>query len=86
MADLKRVYKAASRETAEGNLDGLESKWGESYPIVIRSWRDNRDCLSEFFQYIEPIRRIIYTTITVEGYHRQIRKVTKNEEIFPDGT
>ena len=86
MADLKKVYKAVSKEIAEGNLDELETKWGENYPIVIKSWRDNWDRLSEFFQYTEPIRRIIYTTNTVEGYHRQIRKVTKNKGVFPNDT
>ena len=86
MADLKRVYKAVNKETAEENLDELESKWGEGYPIVIKSWRDNWERLSEFFQYTEPIRRIIYTTNTVEGYHRQIRKVTKNKGVFPNDT
>ena len=59
---------------------------GEQYPIVIKSWRDNWDRLSEFFQYSEPIRKLIYTTNTVEGYHRQIRKVTKNKGIFPNDT
>ena len=44
------------------------------------------DRLSEFFQYSEPIRKLIYTTNTVEGYHRQIRKVTKNKGVFPNDT
>ena len=53
---------------------------------MIKSWRDNWERLSEFFQYTEPIRRIIYTINTVEGYHRQIRKVTKNKGVFPNDT
>ena len=67
-------------------VDKLEKKWGEQYPIVIKSWRDNWNRLSEFFQYSEPIRKLIYTTNTVEGYHRQIRKVTKNKGVFPNDT
>ena len=67
-------------------LDKLEEKWGEQYPIVIKSWRDNWERLSESFQYSEPIRKLIYTTNTVEGYHRQIRKVTKNKGVFPNDT
>ena len=86
MRDLKTVYKALTKEAAEQNLDALEARWGEDYPIVIKSWRDNWDRLSEYFQYTEPIRRIIYTTNTVEGYHRQIRKVTKNKGVFPNDT
>lgn len=82
MKDLKTVYQAVSKDSAEGALDQLESKWGEDYPIVIKSWRDNWDLLTEYFQYTAPIRKLIYTTNTVEGYHRQIRKVTKNKGVF----
>lgn len=49
------------------------------YPIVIKSWRDNWERLTEYFQYTPAIRKLIYTTNTVEGYHRQVRKVTKNK-------
>ena len=82
MKDLKTVYQAVSKDSAEGALDQLESNWGEDYPIVIKSWRDNWDLLTEYFQYTAPIRKLIYTTNTVEGYHRQIRKVTKNKGVF----
>ena len=67
-------------------LDNLELKWGEDYPIVIKSWRDNWDKLSAYFQYSDDIRKMIYTTNTVEGYHRQIRKVTKNKGVFTSDT
>ena len=86
MKDLKRVYGAVSKDAAETELDNLELKWGEQYPIVIKSWRDNWERLTEFFQYTKDIRRLIYTTNTVEGYHRQIRKVTKNKGVFPSDT
>ena len=80
--DLKLVYQAVDKDAAEKALDDLEQKWGEDYPIVIKSWRDNWDKLTAYFQYSEHIRRIIYTTNTVEGYHRQLRKVTKNKDVF----
>lgn len=86
LADLKRVYSAVSKEAAETQLDSLETKWGEQYPIVIKSWRDNWERLTEYFQYTPMIRKLIYTTNTVEGYHRQIRKVTKNKGVFPNDT
>lgn len=84
--DLKTVYGAVSKESAETQLDSLEGKWGEMYPIVIRSWRDNWEKLTEFFQYTKEIRKLIYTTNTVEGYHLQVRKVTKNKGVFPSDT
>lgn len=86
LKDLKTVYQAVNKETAESNLDNLELKWGEQYPIVIKSWRDNWERLSAYFNYTEGIRRMIYTTNTVEGYHRQLRKVTKNKGVFPNDT
>lgn len=86
LRDLKTVYGAVSKETAESQLDMLDGKWGEMYPIVIKSWRDNWERLSEYFQYTPAIRKMIYTTNTVEGYHRQVRKVTKNKGVFPSDT
>ena len=86
LRDLKTVYGAVSKETAETQLDTLESKWGEMYPIVIKSWRDNWKRRTEYFQYTPAIRKLIYTTNTVEGYHRQVRKATKNKGVFPSDT
>ena len=86
LCDLKTVYGAVSKETAETQLDALEGKWEEMYPIVIKSWRDNWERLTEYFQYTPAIRKLIYTTNTVEGYHRQVRKVTKNKGVFPSDT
>ena len=79
LKDLRRIYGAVSREAAEAELVSLDARWGEQYPIVIRSWRENWEQLTEFFQYTKEIQRMIYTTNTVEGYHRQIRKITKNK-------
>ena len=60
----------------------MEEKWGKKYPVVIRSWNDNWERLSAYFQYTAPIRRLIYTTNTAEGFHRQVRKVTKTKGAF----
>ena len=82
MTDLKLVYKAINKDVAEDELLNLEGKWGEKYPIVIESWQRNWEELSQYFEYTEPIRRIIYTTNAVEGFHRQVRKVTKTKGAF----
>ena len=82
MADLKQVYKAPTKTAAEDALLELEQKWGEKYPMVINSWTNNWAELSAYFEYSEPIRRIIYTTNTVEGFNRQIRKITKTKGGF----
>ena len=82
MVDLKQVYKAPTKEAAEEALLDLESKWGERYPMVINSWTNNWSELSAYFAYSEPIRHIIYTTNTVEGFNRQVRKITKSKGGF----
>ena len=82
MKDLKEVYKASTIEIAEHNMEQLEFKWGKQYPVVFKSWKTNWNRLTNYFKYPEPIRRLIYTTNTVEGYHRMVRKVTKTKGAF----
>jgi putative transposase len=82
MVDLKLVYKAINKSVAEDELLKLSEKWGDRYPVVIESWERNWEELSAYFEYTEPIRRIIYTTNAVEGFHRQVRKVTKTKGAF----
>lgn len=82
MHDLKEIYKANTKNIAEENLLKLDEKWADKYPMVIKSWQNNWDKLSTYFEYSADIRRIIYTTNAVEGYHRQVRKVTKTKGYF----
>lgn len=84
MKDLKMVYQAPNKSQAENGLIKLEEAWGKKYPIVIRSWNNNWDKLSTYFQYDEQIRKLIYTINAVEGFHRQVRKVTKTKGAFPN--
>jgi len=82
-ADLKTVYQAATREKAEASLLQLEQNWGSKYGAAVRSWQNHWNDLATFFEFPKEIRRLIYTTNTVEGYHRQLRKVIKNKGSFP---
>jgi putative transposase len=82
MKDLKPVYQAVSKQMAENELEKLAESWQKKYPIVIESWQRNWEKLSTYFKYPEAIRKLIYTTNTIEGYHRQIRKVTKTKGAF----
>lgn len=81
--DLKLIYGAVNKDIAEMELLQFEEKWGKQYPIIIKSWQNNWDKLSTYFQYSQRIRKLIYTTNPIEGYHRQIRKVTKTKGSFP---
>jgi transposase-like protein len=82
LRDLKKVYKADNKKQAEAHLKDLDNKWGKKYPIVLRSWYDNWESLTQYFKYPPEIRRMIYTTNMIEGYHRQLRKVTKTKGAF----
>ena len=86
MRDLKQVYRAVTKQLAEQKLEDLEAAWGKKYPLVLKSWRVNWEELSAFFKYPEEIRRIIYTTNVIEGFHRQLRKVTKTKGAFSNET
>jgi transposase-like protein len=83
MTDLKKVYQALTIEEAEMAFEEFKEKWGKQHPIIIRSWENNWLELTTYFKYPYEIRRIIYTTNPVEGYHRQLRKVTKTKTAYP---
>ncbi|GFQ72501.1 probable transposase for insertion sequence element ISRM3-like [Trichonephila clavata] len=82
MNDLKKIYRATSKEIAENYLLELEEKWGEKYQLVVKSWQNNWENLSGYFKYSGPVRKLIYTTNHIEGLHRQIRKFTKTKGSF----
>lgn len=79
MKDLKKVYQVANKNQAETELDRLEDIWGDKYSVVIRSWRNNWEKLSAYFEYDHAISRMIYTTNAVEGFHRKVTKNNKNQ-------
>jgi transposase-like protein len=82
MRDLQLVYKADTEEQAQRHLDQLDKNWGFKYPKVIESWKKNWTRLSRYFQYSRDIRRIMYTTNIIEGFHRQLRSITKSKGAF----
>ena len=83
MADLKAVYAAVDEAAALEALDVFSEHWDKKYPKISQSWRDNWANLSTYFKYPKEVRRLIYTTNTIEGFNRQLRKVTKSKSVFP---
>lgn len=82
-ADLKLVYSSITEDAALAALSEFDLKWGKQYPHIAKSWQNNWQNLVVFLQYPEVIRRIIYTTNTIEGLNSQLRKVTNNKRVFP---
>jgi len=83
MADLKAIYQAPSEDDALYHLEEFAEKWDKKYPQVLKSWRDNWNELSTYFKYPQEVRRLIYTTNSVEGFHRMLRKYTKTKTTYP---
>ena len=83
MADLKAVYGAVDEPTALDALDVFSEHWDKKYPKISQSWRANWANLSTYFKFPQELRRLIYTTNTIEGFNRQLRKVTKSKSVFP---
>ena len=83
MADLKAVYAAVDEAAALEALEVFAQRWDKKYPKISASWQDNWPNLSTYFKFPQEVRRLIYTTNAIEGFNRQLRKVTKAKSVFP---
>ena len=83
MAGLKAVCAAVGEQAALDALDTFSERWDKKYPKISQSWQANRANLSAYFKYPQEVRRLIYTTNAIEGFSRQLRKVTKAKSVFP---
>ncbi len=81
--DMKEIYQAPSEKAAQAALKDFADKWESKYGYAIKSWRDNWDNLTVFFEFPVEIRKIIYTTNLIENLNGKIRKYTKNKLSFP---
>ena len=83
MADLKKVYTAVDEDAALQALDEFAAAWDSKYPKISKSWYENWPNLSTYFKFPQELRKLIYTTNAIEGFNRQLRKVTKTRSVFP---
>ena len=83
-ADLKEVYAAPNKDAAEYALATFATKWEPKYKHAIASWKTNWDNLTSYFDFPMEIRKIIYTTNTIENVNRGIRKYIKTKVQFVD--
>ena len=82
-SDLKAVYAAVDEQAALDALETFAQNWDNKYPKIAKSWQENWTNLSTYFKYPQEVRRLIYTTNTIEEFNRQLRKVTKSKSVFP---
>ena len=83
IADLKAVYAAVDDAAALEALEVFAQRWDKKYQKISASWQDNWPNLSTYFKFPQEVRRLIYTTNAIEGFNRQLRKVTKAKSVFP---
>jgi putative transposase len=81
---LRPIYTAANADDALIELDRFDSEWGQHYPATVKAWRDAWEHVTPFLSLPEELRKAVYTTNTIEGLHRQIRKAIKTRGHFPD--
>lgn len=81
--DMKQIYDAPTKESAKAALEDFANKWNDKYPYAVKSWKENWEELTVFFDFPVEIRKIIYTTNLIENLNGKIRKYTKNKLSFP---
>jgi putative transposase len=83
VADLRPIYKAATEAQAVVALEAFDAKWGGRYPMIGELWRRHWERFIPFFAFPADIRRIVYTTNSIEAVNRQLRKIIKTRGHFP---
>ena len=81
--DMKQIYDAPTKQAAKAAFEHFSTQWNHKYPYAIKSWENNWEELTVFFDFPLEIRRIIYTTNLIENLNGKIRKYTKNKLSFP---
>jgi putative transposase len=81
--DLKSIYRATTAEEAERQLEMFAAKWDPKYPTISAMWRRNWLGIIPFFQFPDEIRKIVYTTNTIESLNMSLRKAIKTRGAFP---
>lgn len=81
--DLKTIYTSKNEKMGYEQLQKIKEKWKNKYPTALKSWEENWDSICPFFSYSESVRKIMYTTNTIESLNRSYRKYTKTKSVFP---
>ena len=80
--DLKTIYRASTAEEGYENLIELREKWIKRN-INLDNWINNWDNVSTFFKYGPELRKIIYTTNSIESLNNSYKRINKGRPTFP---
>lgn len=81
--DLKAIYTASSEEIGKKIMYEVQNKWKEKYPIVMNRWEDNWSVISPFFKFSQRIRKMIYTTNSIESLNSGYRRLNRSRNVYP---
>lgn len=81
--DLKQIYTSVNEKNGYEKLQEIKNKWKDKYLVSFKTWEENWDAICPFFQFSDLVRKIMYTTNTIESLNRQFRKYTKTKSVFP---
>ena len=82
-ADLKKIYTATDQDAAADELARFADKWDQRFPTISRSWLEHWEHVIPFLAFPPDLRRVVYTTNTIEALNRQVRKIIKTRGQFP---
>lgn len=81
--DLKSIYTASSEEIGKKIMLEVQSKWKEKYPMVMNRWEDNWSVICPFYKFSQRIRKMIYTTNSIESLNSGYRRLNKGRNVYP---
>ena len=84
--DLKTIYHAPDEKKALEALERVTEKWTPKYPNSMKRWSDNWDAISPIFKFLASVRKVIYTTNSIESLKATYRKPNRQRSVFPSDT
>ena len=84
--DLRQIYTSQNEKVGFEKLQEIKNKWKDKYLTSFKTWEENWYAICPFFQFSDHIRKIMYTTNTIESLNRRFRKYTKTKSVFPTDT
>lgn len=82
-SELKNIYRASSEQEARHALNEFKGRYGERYGGIVNLWETSWERVTPFLAFPPEIRRVLYTTNSIESINYQLRKITKTRGHFP---
>ena len=81
--DLKAIYTASDEEIGKKLMYETAEKWKKKYPTAMDRWEENWGIISPFFKFSQKIRKMIYTTNSIESLNSCYRRLNRARNVYP---